>query len=115
LVTNPELPAVTDALKAARLAEEVGTKVSGVVVNRVTGKSHELTRSDIINMLDTELLAEIPEDMAVQESISKRVPVLHSKPSSRPSQEIRRLAARLVGEEYTLKYPWYKRMFSFLR
>jgi septum site-determining protein MinD len=113
LVTTPELPAVTDALKAAKLAEQIGTKVSGLVINRVAGKGHELRTEDIVSMLDTELLAEIPEDIAVQESIAKKIPVLQHRPRSPASMEIRRLAHRLVGKEF--RRPWYHRLFSVFR
>jgi len=113
LITNPELPSVTDSLKAAKLAEQVGTKVSGLVLNRVTGKDHELRKEDIANMLDTELLAEIPEDIAIQESIAKRIPVMYHKPRSPASIEIRRLASGLVGMKF--KRPWYHRLFSIFR
>ncbi len=115
LVTNPELPAVTDALKAAKLAEEVGAKVSGVVINRVSGAKHEMTRNEVASMLDAEILAEIPEDKAVQKAVASRTPVVHHSPRSAASSEMRRLAARITGREYRVKQPWHKRMFSFLR
>ncbi|MCK5333089.1 MAG: AAA family ATPase, partial [Candidatus Aenigmarchaeota archaeon] len=35
VVTNPQLPAVTDALKAIKVSEEEGTKVIGVVLNKI--------------------------------------------------------------------------------
>lgn len=114
LVTNPELPAVTDALKAIKLAEQVGTKVTGVVVNRRAGRAHEMTNTEIKNLLDTEILAEIPEDLAVQESIAKRMPVVNHKPNSKASNEIKKLAARLVGEEISIKQPLRQRLFGFL-
>ncbi|MCX6819146.1 MAG: cell division ATPase MinD [Candidatus Aenigmarchaeota archaeon] len=116
LITNPELPAVTDALKAAKLAEQVGTKVSGLVVNRITKKPHEMTRSQIAGMLEgIDVLAEIPEDIAVQESIAKRTPVVSHKPRATSSQTIRRLAASLIGEEIKIERPWHQRLFGFLR
>jgi septum site-determining protein MinD len=116
LITNPELPAVTDALKAAKLAEQVGTKVSGLVVNRIAKKPHEMTRNQIAGMLEgIDVLAEIPEDIAVQESISKRVPVVSHKPKAASSQSIRQLAYRLIGEEIKIQKPWHQRLFGFLR
>lgn len=100
LITNPELPALADALKAAKLAEQFGTKISGVVVNRITGKSHELRKRDISTMLgDIELLAEIPEDRSVQEAIAKRMPVVHHKSSGDASRELKALAGKLIGRE----------------
>jgi len=112
VITNPELPAVTDALKAIHLAQEVGTKIRGVVVNRIEKKVHELTNSEISNMLGAPIIAEIPEDSHVRESIAKRVPILYHKPKSKVSREIRRLAAHLVGKEYKEKR---FSLFSFFR
>ncbi|MBI2971206.1 MAG: P-loop NTPase [Candidatus Aenigmarchaeota archaeon] len=116
LVTNPELPAVADALKAAKLAEQLGTRVSGVVLNRVAGKKHEMKQHEVLTMLDhMNLLAEIPEDSAVQQAIARRMPVIHHAPRSKASMAIRRLAGRMLGYQQRLKEPWYARMFSFLR
>lgn len=115
VVTIPELPSVTDALKAVKLAQQLGTKVAGVVINRIGGKKHELTRDEIRNMLDdVDLIAEIPEDEAVQEAISRRMPVIHHKPGSRAARELKKLAAFLVGEEYENQESWYRRIFGFL-
>lgn len=116
LVINPELTSVTDALKAAKLAEQIGTKISGVVINRISGKSHEMSTEEVMAMLDSsELLAEIPEDDAVKEAISRRVPVVHHKPNSRASIEISKLAARLLGEELPMEKPWYENLLTFFR
>src|SRR3989344_2405976 len=36
IVTNPELPALIDALKSAKMAERLGATVKGVVLNKVS-------------------------------------------------------------------------------
>ena len=108
LITNPELTSVADALKASRLAQQLGTNVIGAVVNRVSGKPHEMRMEDIQNMLDSQILAIIPEHIDVQKSISKRTPVVLHSPNSPPSREIRRLASRLIGVEYRENKPWYR-------
>ncbi len=113
LITNPELPAVMDALKAIKMAENLGTKVTGVVLNRSTRKGHEMTKDEVRNMLDTEIIAEIPEDMSVKQAISKRVPVVYHKPTSYASQEITKLAGRLVGENVVVNRPLHQRLFGF--
>jgi len=116
LITNPEIPAVTDALKALKLAQQMGTKVSGVVVNRTTGKKHEMRIPDVLSMLgDQELLAVIPEDINVPRSIAARTPLLYHSPSSPASKEINKLAARLIGTRYYVQEPWYRKLFGFLR
>jgi len=114
LIANPELTSVADALKASKLAEQVGTKVSGLVLNKVSGK-YEMKREEITGMLDNvEILSEIPEDLEVKKGIFKRVPVIYNSPNSKASKEIKRLAANLIGE-VSVKEPWHKRLFSLFR
>ena len=111
LVSTPDLPAITDALKAIRLAQQVGTKTMGVVINRIIGKKHEMTREEIRSMLETPIIAEIPEDHSVGESIAYRRPLVKHKPNSPAAKEFRRLAADLLG--YEIQEPWWKRIFGF--
>lgn len=116
VVTNPELPAVTDALKTIKIAEENGTKVLGVVVNRVKGLKHELSLNEIKSMLEVPIIAAVPEDLAVPRSIAKRIPVVHHKPNSRASLEFHRLAAKIIGEPWMAikKKSWVERLFFWL-
>ncbi|MCX6815488.1 MAG: P-loop NTPase [Candidatus Aenigmarchaeota archaeon] len=116
LVTNPEVPAVTDALKAVKLAQQMGTKISGVVINRVTGRKHEMKTEDVMSMLgEYEPLGIIPEDINVQKSIASRVPVVHYSPRSPASKELNKLAARMTGTKYYQRERWYNKWFGFLR
>lgn len=116
VVTNPELPVVTDALKTIKIAEENGTKVLGVVVNRVKGLKHELSLNEIKSMLEVPIIAAVPEDLAVPRSIAKRIPVVHHKPNSRASLEFHRLAAKIIGEPWMAikKKSWVERLFFWL-
>lgn len=116
IVTNPELPAVTDALRTIKLADEMGTRILGIVVNRVRGHRHELTNREIESMLDVPTLATIPEDVAVQRSISLKTPVVHYRPRSKSSREFRKLAARIMGEPVIEKHrSWFDRLFFWSR
>lgn len=118
IITNPEVTAVTDALKAAKLAQQLGTNLSGVVINRITGRKHEMKIDDVLSMIGSyDLLATIPEDVNVQKAIAQRIPVISHNPKSAASREITRLAARISGEEYNhfYKAPWYRRFFTFSR
>ncbi len=63
---------------------------------------------DIQNMLDSDILATIPEHLEVQKAISRRTPVVLNSPNSPPSREIRRLAGRVLGIEYKESRPWYR-------
>ncbi len=101
VVTNPNLPAVTDALKVIKLAEEFGSHVLGVVLNRVTSRNHELTIDDVESLLGYPVIARVPEDPRVDESISAKVPLVMYAPNSPAAIELKRLAAKLAGVEWT--------------
>ena len=118
LITNPEVTAVTDALKAAKLAQQLGTNLKGVVINRFTGRKHEMKVDDVLSMIGNyNLLAVIPEDINVQKAIANRTPVIQHSPRSTASKEIHWLASKIMDEDYNPYYkePWYKRVFGFLR
>jgi len=112
LITTPDMPSVTDALKASKIGEQLGTRTLGVVVNRITGRKHEMTYDEIATMIDARIVAEIPEDPVVAEAIAARTPIVHHRPRSPAAQEIKRLAAYILGFEYQ-QPSWWRRIFNF--
>lgn len=118
IVTNPDLPSVTDALKSASLAENSGTMVYGVVLNRVRGTPSELSVEEVESMVGHPIIAVIPEDSKVHESIAMKTPLVLHNPTSPASIEIRRLAASMAGVEFKLpraRRSFLSRLFGFLR
>lgn len=115
IVTNPELPALTDALKLRNLAEKYGTHSLGVVVNRVRGKKHEFSLQAVEDFLETPLLGKVPEDAEVSKALSKKQPVVNHSPYSPASQHIMSIAARLIGEDYRPRTGAAYRLFSWLK
>jgi septum site-determining protein MinD len=107
---------VTDALRTIKIAEERGTRILGVVVNRIKGLKHELSLNEIKSILEVPIIGAVPEDIAVPKSIAKRIPVVRHKPKSRASVEFQRLAARIVGEPWASikKKTWIDRLFFWL-
>src|SRR3989338_1469258 len=69
IVTKPQLPAVTDALKTIKLAEEAGTKISGIVLNRVRGASSELSVADVESLLGHSVIATIREENKMTDAL----------------------------------------------
>ncbi len=102
VVTNPNIPAVTDALKAIKIAEEFGTNVLGVVLNRVTGKKSELDVDDIESLLGYPIVSIIREDPLFQESLAAKTPLVYYAPKSRSALELKRLAAEIAGIEWRM-------------
>jgi len=99
IITNPDLPSITEALKVKKLAEEFDTNVMGVVVNRINGRKTELTDDEIKGLLEMPVLGKIPEDPIIPQSIHKKIPAVSHKSGSPASIAIRRFGANLVGEE----------------
>ena len=111
IVTNPEIPAVTDALKTIKLAEDLGKDVKGIIITRVKGTKNEMSIANVKDMLDLPVLGIIPEDKNVQAALKTKDALLHSFPNSRASRAYKRLAARIANVEYEEPSLW-ARIFS---
>ncbi len=103
LVTNPEVPALTDALKLGHVAQQLGTRVIGTVVNRVRGDALEVALPDVAEFLSMPIVGTIPEDNHVRRAIHHHIPVVALAPGSRAAQHIKQIAAGLCGEDYRIR------------
>ena len=100
LVTNPEIHAVTDALKTVKLIHENGIHILGVVINKDTPDKFKLTPHNIEAILEKPILGIIPDDPAVKRSIHYKHPVTYSHPNSSAAVAFKKIAAKLIGEKY---------------
>lgn len=100
IVTNPEIAAITDALKTIKLAQEMNKPITGVIVTRVKKNKIEMQPDVVKEMLEIPILGMIPEDLCVQESLSMRNAVVHTHPKSASSRAYKEIAARILGEKY---------------
>ncbi len=116
VVTNPELPAVTDALKTIKIAENEGNRIIGAVVNKIKGHKHELSIDEIQSILEVPIIGVVPEDKKVKESIAMKMPVVHYYPKSRASKEFKRVAHYIEGVEYTeQKKSWIETILGWMK
>jgi septum site-determining protein MinD len=95
IVTNPEMPAVVDALKTIQLAKGKNSDVLGVVLNKTTG-TDELSLRNVAHFLETPVIATISEERKMKESIRRREPLLSLYPRIRTSREFMNLARRVA-------------------
>ncbi|HKZ33660.1 MAG TPA: cell division ATPase MinD [Candidatus Nanoarchaeia archaeon] len=100
IVTNPEMPAVTDALKAVKVAEQLKKPVRGVIVARVRKDDIELEPEVVKEMLEVPILGMIPEDMAVKKSIRSKGTVVHLYPKSDAARAYKEIAASILNVPY---------------
>ena len=100
VITIPEMPALTDALKTIEVAKKAGTKIIGVIVNRVKNVKEDIHPRDIEQFLEAPIIGVVPEDRNVQKALRRNIPLLLSYPHSEASVAIKKIAAKLVGKEY---------------
>ena len=105
LITNPEMSAVTDALKTIKLAEEVGKPVKGVIITRYRGNKFDMSISNIKDMLEVPLLGIIPEEDAIRESQIMKNAVIHTHPRSESAQGYIDSSKRILGEDIKIELP----------
>ena len=103
IVTNPEMPAITDALKAVKLAEQMKKTVLGVIVTRVRQDDTELEPEIVREMLEVPILGMVPEDIAVKKSIKHKRPVVHMHPKSNAARAYKEIAAKILNVPYDSK------------
>lgn len=114
VVTNPELPAVTDALKAIKVVRSKGKEVNGVIVTRYKGEKYEMPLNSIKNMLEVPIIGVVPEDEAVKKAIHKKDAVIHVHPKSKAAKKYKEIAHKINGT-YEKKESVIKKLFGFLR
>ena len=111
-ITNPELPAVTDAFKLSLIARKYSTQNLGIVVNRIKRETHEIPLDHIERMIGLPIIGKIPEDKEVRKAIALKEPVVIYNPGSPAAQSIRAIAAGLIGETFEPRMPWSFRLFN---
>lgn len=111
IVTNPEIPAVTDALKTSKVIEQMGKKIRGVIVTRVKGSKYEMPIENIKEMLELPILGVIPEDENVQEALVMKDALIHTHPRSKAARAYKKIAAKIAGVSYKEK-SWLARLFG---
>ncbi len=114
IVTNPEIPAVTDALKTSKVIEQMGKQVKGVIVTRVSGHKTEMPIHNIADMLELPILGIIPEDKHMQSALVMKDAIMHTHPNSRASRAYREVAAKIMGNyDYQEKTSFFQKWFGY--
>ncbi len=102
VITNPEIPAVSDAVKVSEAIQEL--KGSREDAHAVVTKSNEVNKevnlSEVEMALELSTVAEVPYDRMLKRSIFDQTPVIHHTPHARSAIEYRKLAAWMADTEY---------------
>lgn len=100
IVTNPEIPAITDALKTIKFAQQMKKPIRGIIMTRVRKDKIEIQPDSAKELLEVPILGMIPEDDSVRESISLKDAVIHTHPYSKPARAYKEIASQIVDVEY---------------
>ncbi len=99
IVTNPELPAMSDALRLSQLAKEHDIPVLGVILNK-QNLLHSLTPQNVQSFLEQPLLGMVPLDKSVNSALLNKQPVVYMHPDSPAAVNFKRIAAKMMGQHY---------------
>jgi len=111
IVTNPEILAVADALKTAKLIEEMGKRIRGVIVTRVDGSDSDMPLENIEEMLELPIIGVIPEDKSVKEALVMKGALVDTHPRSKAARAYKEIAAKIAGITYKEK-SWLSSLFG---
>lgn len=100
VITNPEMPAITDALKAIKMAEQMKKTILGVIVTRVKKDDIEMQPDTVKDMLEVPILGMVPEDISVQKSLNLKDAVVHTHPKSNAARAYKEIAAKMLQVPY---------------
>jgi septum site-determining protein MinD len=99
LTTIPNSPSVADVLKTKIVAQRIGSKPIGVILNFLRGEKGEISSEDIMKMLELPVYGMIPYDPEVRRSFMQEnvAPVIVRRPESPAAMAIKKMAAKLSG------------------
>ena len=100
IVTQPEIPTVTNAVKVVRVAENLKKTIIGAVITRMGESRYNLSPDEVEMMLEAPIIGVIPEDDTIKESIFNKTPVIAHEPYSKAAIEYKKMAAKLIGKTY---------------
>jgi septum site-determining protein MinD len=99
LITTPEITSYANTLKTKKVAEKHGLDVLGTVVNKVR-RNWGKVEKEAEDWIGSDVLGILPYDENVMESVEYGRPVVHHKPFSRYSVEMKKFGAALADVPY---------------
>jgi len=101
LVTTPEIPAITDAMKIISLCKECKTKPLGIIVNMYKNRERDqLGIKEIEDTCGLSVIGIIPEDKTIKKGIFRGIPGFLLNTNSPSSMAFKRIAANIAGIQY---------------
>jgi len=101
IVTTPEIPAITEALKIISITERMSSTPIGIIVNMYKRKEpNQINLKEIRAICGLPIIGVIPEDDNIKRSIFKGVPAVCLNPYAPSSIAFKKITAALIKEDY---------------
>jgi MinD-like ATPase involved in chromosome partitioning or flagellar assembly len=98
MITTPDKVTLNTTLRIADMAKQKSIPIKGLIVNKIHNKNFELGIGEIERLSGCKVLAMLPHEIAVLDSLSKMDPLSPSK-NIQFSKEIKRLAGVIISAE----------------
>lgn len=99
IVSTPDYPTLSCSLRAAKIAQQRGKKIYGVILNKTRNPRYEISLKDIEEVMDLPVLARIPEDSTGLKALFHRKPISVYNKRSRFAKEIEKLSSVLSNKK----------------
>jgi pilus assembly protein CpaE len=96
LVATPDTPAVAGILRFNKILKGMGIN-RYIVLNKVKGKKYELQPDELYDASGERVLASLPDDDTVNESLAEKIPACLMDRNSEFSKAVAELAGKLAG------------------
>lgn len=96
VVSTPDYPTLSCSFKAAKLAKQRGTPISGIILNKIRDPKYELKLEEIEEALNIPVVAKIPDDKSNVGALYMRIPTSVYNKRTKFSREINRLSSALT-------------------
>src|SRR3989338_22980 len=99
-VTSPDMPTLACTMHAVKMAKQKNSKIKGIILNKGRNKRFEIKIGDVENATGVPVLALLPDDVMVLESLSKTTPTTAYSPKREVAVEYKKLAGCIAGQEF---------------
>jgi septum site-determining protein MinD len=100
IITSPNPPAITSALKLKKVVDALHLKTRGIIVNKVPANIGQGFLKQIEVYFEVPILGVIPEDAKAEECYRRKKPIMVEYPNNPVSREINKIAHNLLGRRY---------------
>ncbi|OYT41752.1 MAG: hypothetical protein B6U78_02565 [Candidatus Aenigmarchaeota archaeon ex4484_224] len=103
IVSNPDWISLNDAKKIAEILRNRKKKIVGIVLNRVSNKSFEVSKEEFEKEVKAKVIGEIPESDIIKKSVHLRNPLVNLDPYNNISLTFGEIASFILNKNFEVE------------